>query len=1465
MSLSAINNLKKVPETILNRFIAPKTFYFNEANFQFTICGKYTHGKPFQGSAKATVRSETSSWHYVSRHQNFPEFNIQLDDKTGCAEFTVPSDKLHISASQLQFANINLHVNATLTEKGSGEQMTKTWTNTRVIDVKYQMKVSDDSSNSFIPGLEEVVKVSLFDSNSAPAKKVRVLAVQHDRWTADPSSAEKCEILTTNKKGEIEQVLPSSFTGNVQTFLFKHIPENSNFSCSDSKISFRSWDMQHSISLTQSPNGAYLKVTKVDESNLKVSLSFDDISNMTSASIYRVDIVQGSSMEPKLVTEIKIDSTSKIFSSTINVKDSKSFPASQTSFIAILPDNQLLVTPIDGQVSEREFMTSKLSLPNAKSLKPSDMMNARIESPVAGARCAIKIVDESVRILGKVNGKHQAELDFDAIKKFGINPYKIPSSTHDLESDTICVNELGDDPTIKAGFQVFRTRNTNVPCRPKMIAISANPQPDSIIISKYGVPSEMSEIAVRNYMPETWLWETVTTNKNGIQVMKNLKVPDTITSWSASMFCISREGLSLAKLSSIQVSKPFFTEIKLPVSAVRFEKIRFPVQIFNNQNKKQNVHLTIQVDSKFMIVNQDVDPILRQFEVDSFDIHTEYFEIEVVGIGAAKITAYLISLNDRALTDAVEARMKIRAEGLEKEFTSSKLVCHDSRGDDTVFSLIDKPPKIHQNKIIPNSIRTRVSIIDDLLGPALENLDNLINIPSGCGEQTMIDLVPNIFVANYLKEQRGSRRNDPLRAKAVKNAKTGYQKELNFQRDDGSFSAFGNSDASGSSWLTGFVMRSFAEASEFIHVDPVVMHRAKNWLMGTQDPVTGCFPIHGMVLDKTLLKNHESSELFMTTVALTALYKFAQVPQWNEANYVPTESGIVRTGADEKLSQSMAQALQCITRHRNKYNDFNTYTLAQLLYAANLIGKTELYEEVFRIVEKREIEPNRDFLYWSAKSDGNQDSNKIKEKLTNAINPNGAKRAGSHEDLFDIPAADIETTSYVLLSSLGQRAAQRAGYTVFKKYRTMRWLQSQRNERGGWSSTQNTMVALAALTRYAASFRPEPSSFVLNFAGKSHSVTDKTFKKTHRVDFNGTADLKNIKFSGKGCALVQASIKYNVENPRPLATDTLDLKVMIKSEIGGCTVSNGRRVAVYCAKTRGHQTNMAIFDVELPTGYSISDKNLQKAQKFGKLMGLSKFEQKFPGRISFYFDQLDSNDRCVPLDLEYDSNVRISGAQNPSFTVYDYYDDDIAMGTLYSMECTDETHVDPSNDAIGCLKWGENGNCIQICHELDWRNPNKCYEAIVYNEDLNTNICEVGNNVCENGKCIYTFYGYRCACNAGYEMNIYGSFGEACRPIQAGDSDLIVQGGCQPNSCSGGSCKPKGENGFMCVCDPGFKRDSGNPNVCKDVNECEIGKKCAGTNEICLNLVGSYECMCAAGFQRNSDSECIDINECKVR
>lgn len=42
-------------------------------------------------------------------------------------------------------------------------------------------------------------------------------------------------------------------------------------------------------------------------------------------------------------------------------------------------------------------------------------------------------------------------------------------------------------------------------------------------------------------------------------------------------------------------------------------------------------------------------------------------------------------------------------------------------------------------------------ISGDILGPSIPNLANLIRMPFGCGEQNMLNFVPNIVIVEYLK------------------------------------------------------------------------------------------------------------------------------------------------------------------------------------------------------------------------------------------------------------------------------------------------------------------------------------------------------------------------------------------------------------------------------------------------------------------------------------------------------------------------------------------------------------------------------------------------------------------------------------------------------------------------------------------------------------------------------------------
>lgn len=57
------------------------------------------------------------------------------------------------------------------------------------------------------------------------------------------------------------------------------------------------------------------------------------------------------------------------------------------------------------------------------------------------------------------------------------------------------------------------------------------------------------------------------------------------------------------------------------------------------------------------------------------------------------------------------------------------------------------------------------------MGPALQNLDRLLRMPFGCGEQNMVQFAPNIFVLQYLNKTE--RLNSEIKDKALRFLTTG--------------------------------------------------------------------------------------------------------------------------------------------------------------------------------------------------------------------------------------------------------------------------------------------------------------------------------------------------------------------------------------------------------------------------------------------------------------------------------------------------------------------------------------------------------------------------------------------------------------------------------------------------------------------------------------------------------------------
>lgn len=63
-------------------------------------------------------------------------------------------------------------------------------------------------------------------------------------------------------------------------------------------------------------------------------------------------------------------------------------------------------------------------------------------------------------------------------------------------------------------------------------------------------------------------------------------IPDTITEWKASAFCVQDDaGFGISSTVSLKAFQPFFVDLTLPYSVIRGEKFNLIANVFNYLNE----------------------------------------------------------------------------------------------------------------------------------------------------------------------------------------------------------------------------------------------------------------------------------------------------------------------------------------------------------------------------------------------------------------------------------------------------------------------------------------------------------------------------------------------------------------------------------------------------------------------------------------------------------------------------------------------------------------------------------------------------------------------------------------------------------------------------------------------------------------------------------------------------------------
>uniref|UniRef100_A0A3Q1IZ12 Alpha-2-macroglobulin bait region domain-containing protein n=1 Tax=Anabas testudineus TaxID=64144 RepID=A0A3Q1IZ12_ANATE len=721
------------------------------------------------------------------------------------------------------------------------------------------------------------------------------------------------------------------------------------------------------------------------------------------------------------------------------------------------------------------------------------------------------------------------------------------------------------------------------------------------------IPDAPPVVTVRTFFPETWIWDLVEVGESGTKDV-SLTVPDTITTWETEAFCLSSQGFGLAPRKKITVFQPFFLELTLPYSIVRGEQFELKATIFNYLTSCIMISVTPAPSLDYNLTPLSGDQYTsclcgNERKTLSWTMVPSVLGVVNVSVTAEAVASHatcdneIVSVPDRGRIDVVTKSLIVKAEGIEMAKAHNWLFC--PRGEALTEEIDIQLPE----NVIDGSARASISVLGDILGRALQNLDGLLRMPYGCGEQNMALLAPNIYILQYLKNTQ--QLTPAISEKATNFLTSGYQRQLNYKHNDGAYSTFGSGP--GNTWLTAFVLRSFTKAQSFIYIDPTKIKESKTWLKNKQRE-NGCFEQSGKLFHNGM-KGGVSDEVTLTAYITAAFLE-------------------MNMSADSPV---ITKSLSCLKESISDLS--NTYTTALLAYVFTLAGDMEtrghLLQHLDTVASKQE-----GFLHWSQTA---------------------AETSAS---------LSVEISSYVLLAKLSTSpTAEELGYSSG----IVRWLTGQQNYYGGFSSTQDTVVALQALALYSTLvFSPQGSSTVTVQSPSGQLTFD--VNQDNKLLYQGktlqdTTGKYSLEVKGTACASVQISLHYNIPTPPDVTT----LSVEVKPEADCNSESHRPKLtlklkSLYSGKL--DSTNMVILDIKMLSGFVPDSESLKRLKR---ALFVDRVEEK-EDHVLMYIQQLPKD---IPINhqLEIVQEIPVQNLKPAVVKIYDYYQPSDQAETEYIYPC----------------------------------------------------------------------------------------------------------------------------------------------------------------------------------------------------
>ncbi|XP_021047084.1 ovostatin homolog [Mus pahari] len=1218
---------------------APETITIADNQFQMVTCAKYTYGQPVQGKVQIKVCRELFSPGHCESNENeiCEQFTVQLKD--GCAPHIVDTKVFQMYRSGLF---MTLDVNVVVTESGTGVQMSKTHS---VFITSVLGTVSFENMDSFYRrGITYFGTLKFSGPNNTPLVD-KLLQLELD--------GKPIGNYTTDENGEARFSINTSEIFSAQISL-KAVYVRPRSCHRSSWLSPEYLDAYFSASRFYSQTSSFMKIILEpkqlpcdQEGMLSVlySLNPEAYKEASDVTFFYLVMVRGGIFRSGQ-KQVRVQAWNGNFSFPISISADLA-PAADLFVYTLHPSGEIVADNVRLQIEK--CFNNKVSM---KFSREKDLPGSNTSVHLQAAPdsfCALRAVDKSALLLnhGQEITPESVYFMLPYIHQYG---YFYNGLNLDDQQAEPCIpqkdlfhNGMYYTPTsnvwdgdlsnllINIGLKIF----TNLHYRKPEVCSSQKNQPllrtfdhpnEQIMMYSGGAPPSSAfhdtvdsishakmaiKETVRTNFPRTWIWNLVSVDSSGSANVSFL-VPDTITQWEASAFCVNgNAGFGMSPSVSLQISQPFFVEVTSAFSVVRSEQSDMVVTVFNYLNTCVEISVQLEASGNYEAsINTQSNPDSEVLQAG--EQKTYVWTIIPKTLGKVNVTVVATSKQSSACPndaskeqdvhwkDIVVKTMLVEAEGIEKEATQSFLICPKGTKA-SKQTLLELP-----SHAVEGSARSFVAIVGDLLGVAMQNLESLLQMPYGCGEQNIAQLASDVYILDYLKAT--NQLTEEVKSKAQRLLSNGYQNHLSFKNYDGSYDVFCQSNQEGSTWLSALSFKTFEKMKEYIFIEETVPKQTLIWLVKKQKS-NGCFRRD----EKHVGTAQEGSEGDQEDIALTAYVVGVFLEVGLNASFPALRNGLYCL--EEAFSNGVT----------------NGYTQAILAYVFALAGKEQQAKSLLSTLDKSAAKTNN-MIYWERD-----------EKPETDNSPSFIPSALSGE---------TEKTCYVLLAVLSQDT-QDLDYAS----KIVQWLAQRMNSHGGFSAMQDTTVCLLALTQYMKLTGSNPQNTITLSSEESEEVfyvnRNKRLLVQHSKVSNGHRQY-TVDVEGDGCSFIQATLRYNV--PLPKEASGFSLSVKTGKSNSSDEFQTKFNLTVTLTYTGAHESSgTVLLDVKMLSGFTPVFSSIEEL-KFNSQVTKTDIKN---GHVLFYLKNVPKEATSLTFSIEQ-TNLVVN-IQPAPVMVHSYENDEYAF------------------------------------------------------------------------------------------------------------------------------------------------------------------------------------------------------------